>query len=556
MKIKISILVIIFLAVSDSLFGQFAVNITASKLKTCQDTVIIFKALATNGGIPENNATFTWSFGDGTNEISGFMLDSVNHSFSKGGGYMIKVVATDGVSTDYALLKAEIGLKPDFTGTKSDRDAPFCLGQQLFLTGKSSPIIWKYECPDDHTEPFPMLVSDLQIYKSVFDKRIFNKSQVITVGTDIDTVGIKLEHSDLSSVKIELKCPDGNTIILKNYGGPAKYFGEPVDLEGSTEPGIGYEYYWTNSPTFGTMNSSSPAGTSLPAGSYAPEQPFSGLNGCSLNGSWEIIVTDNQAIDNGFVFSTELKLDESLIPAPWEYSNTYSSPLWLGNGVTSTSGTGLATAIPIVHGNHRYTFRVKDSYNCFQDTSFINSVEAVTFSTTPDPPEGVFDLDVEFKSTTSWATTFEWSFGDLGDKGFTSPYTHTYTKDGKFRASLKAGTDDGCSDTTSVLIIVSIPQLIFSEMPGVFSPNGDGENDVYYLRSEALVGIKTLNCWIYSRWGKKVAEWNSVEDAIAGWDGKVKGGNEASPGVYYYYIKVVSFDDEIKEKKGSFHLFR
>jgi gliding motility-associated-like protein len=557
MKSKISILIFVLLAFSFKVFGQFVVGLSASKTKTCKDSVIVFTATATDGGVPVTNAHFTWSFGDNTADQSGIMLSSVSHSYSEPGGYIVRLDVVDGINKDYALLKIETGLKPNFDGTKSDRDVPLCLGQQIFLTGKTAPFLWKYELPDLHTEISPSLVSHLNQFKSEFDKRIYNKTQVISSAFDFDTIGVNIEHSDIESVKIELKCPDGKSIILKDFGGADnKFFGEPIDIEGSNETGIAYEYFWTNTPVFGTMNSSIPAGNSLPSGSYTPEQPFTNLIGCPLNGIWEIIITDNQNNDNGFVFSSRLKFEESLTPGSWEYSNTYSSPLWLGSGVSSTSGSGLATAIPLAHGNHRYTFRVRDNYACFHDTSFINSVEAVSFTTTPDPPEGVFDLDIEFNNTTSWATTFEWDFGDQTEKVFSSSHTHTYTKDGRFKAILKAGTSDGCADIDSVLVIIGIPESIFSEMPGVFTPNGDGQNDIFFLSSNSLKGIKTLNCWIYSRWGKKVAEWNSVDDAINGWDGTIKDGPQASPGVYFYYLKAEGYDGKVYEKKSSFHLFR
>jgi gliding motility-associated-like protein len=366
-----------------------------------------------------------------------------------------------------------------------------------------------------------------------------------------------MEHSNTSNLKIELKCPDGKSVILKNYGGPDKYFGVPVDDEGSNLAGTGYQYTWSNNSSFGSINTITPSGTTYQAGSYAPEQPFSNLIGCPLNGIWELTVTDNQNLDNGFAFAAQMQFDPAILPLKWEFNNSYSSPNWFGSGVSSTSGSGLATAIPQLTGGINYSFRVKDNYGCTQDTSkILVTVAAPTFTTSIDPPTGDFPLEIAFKNTTSWATKFQWDFGDGSEKITIENPTYTYKKNGNFIAKLIAGTSDGCTDTADVTVVITIPKSVFDKMPGVFSPNGDGQNDFYSLKSTSLEGINTLDCWIYSRWGVTVAEWHSIDDAVKGWDGNINGGPEASPGVYYYYIKAVGYDNQVYEKKGAFHLFR
>jgi gliding motility-associated-like protein len=555
MKTGISFIFVIFLY-AFGMKGQFAVTISTPKVNTCKDTVITFFASATNNGLPVNDVFLTWSFGDGTAPISGDGLDTVKHSYNSGGGYIVRCDAKSGAFSDYALLKIQIGKKPLFSGTKSDRDITLCLGQQLFLTGKFSPVKWKYQLPAQILNNPAHLVNHTTPFQNQVDFRVFEKASVVTSKFTIDTIGIRLEHSRSSDLKIELKCPGGISIVLKDFGGPQKYFGLPVDDESSGLQGTGWDYFWTNSPTFGTMNATLPAGVGYASGSYAPEQPFSDLTGCPLNGQWEIHITDNQTTHNGFVFASQVKFNETILPPSWEFNNTFSSQIWLGNGVSSTSTSGLATAIPQAHGNHKYTFRIKDNFGCFHDTSFVKTVEEVSFTTEPEPPNGDFDLEVKFKNTTKWASNYKWDFGDGSEISKEQNPNHIYKKNGQFKILYTAGTDDGCTDTVSINALISIPKSAFDKMPKVFTPNGDGFNDIYYLDNNALKGIKTLNCKIYSRWGKKVAEWLTVEEAIKGWDGRVFDGALASPGVYYYYIKAEGFDGQVYEDKGVFHLFR
>lgn len=84
-----------------------------------------------------------------------------------------------------------------------------------------------------------------------------------------------------------------------------------------------------------------------------------------------------------------------------------------------------------------------------------------------------------------------------------------------------------CYDSTTSCFTVYEPILI--SIPNVFSPNGDGINDVFFIKSQ---GITRLHCEIYDRWGLKLYEW----DGPAGyWNGKTKSG-DASDGTYYYLV--------------------
>ncbi len=74
-------------------------------------------------------------------------------------------------------------------------------------------------------------------------------------------------------------------------------------------------------------------------------------------------------------------------------------------------------------------------------------------------------------------------------------------------------------------------------LPNVFSPNGDGVNDIYQpLRTSY---VEKVNMKIFNRWGLQVFE---TEDPDINWDGKVTGTNKlVSPGVYYYICDVYEY---------------
>ena len=64
-------------------------------------------------------------------------------------------------------------------------------------------------------------------------------------------------------------------------------------------------------------------------------------------------------------------------------------------------------------------------------------------------------------------------------------------------------------------------------IPNIFSPNGDGQNDVFRVRGEY---IETLQLTVYNRWGNKVFEGNEPQ---AAWDGTYNG-KTCAGGVFYY----------------------
>ena len=89
----------------------------------------------------------------------------------------------------------------------------------------------------------------------------------------------------------------------------------------------------------------------------------------------------------------------------------------------------------------------------------------------------------------------------------------------------------------------------FFNIPNVFTPNGDGINDVF-VTAENGVGEKRIS--ILNRWGEEVFR-NSLTDS---WDGTSKGGN-CTEGVYFYVINFVNLTNGIEEQKtGVIQLVR
>ena len=86
-------------------------------------------------------------------------------------------------------------------------------------------------------------------------------------------------------------------------------------------------------------------------------------------------------------------------------------------------------------------------------------------------------------------------------------------------------------------------------IPNIFSPNKDGQNDVFRVRGEQ---IDSLHLQVYNRWGNMVFESREVN---YGWDGMFQG-KECEVGVYAWWVEVVFKNGEHEMRKGSVSLVR
>lgn len=87
-------------------------------------------------------------------------------------------------------------------------------------------------------------------------------------------------------------------------------------------------------------------------------------------------------------------------------------------------------------------------------------------------------------------------------------------------------------------------------LPNTFTPNGDGQNDVFYIRGRGIRLVKVFR--IFNRWGQVMFERGNynIEDMSMGWDGKING-QVVNPEVFIYYAELVCDTGEIFVLKGN-----
>ncbi|GJM32326.1 MAG: hypothetical protein DHS20C18_13270 [Saprospiraceae bacterium] len=114
--------------------------------------------------------------------------------------------------------------------------------------------------------------------------------------------------------------------------------------------------------------------------------------------------------------------------------------------------------------------------------------------------------------------------------------------------------ENGCSNSDEITVFVDRRRQVY--IPNVFSPNGDGQNDNFYVYTGPDVAqIKSF--LIFNRWGEAVYELYGFpsNDPDYGWNGMHRG-QLMNTGVYVYYAVVEFLDGEVIEYKGDITLMK
>lgn len=166
------------------------------------------------------------------------------------------------------------------------------------------------------------------------------------------------------------------------------------------------------------------------------------------------------------------------------------------------------------------------------------------FSFSPSIPQT--NVPISFSNQSQNASRYNWNFGDGSSSVEVNP-VHDYKKTGTYNVCLTAYNQEGCPDNVCRSVSADIVPL--ADIPTGFSPNGDGSNDVLYVRGYS---IQTMDLKIYNRWGELIFE--STEQSH-GWDGTWKGKPQEME-AYAFVLKVTFMDGTDFHKQGNVTLLR
>lgn len=220
---------------------------------------------------------------------------------------------------------------------------------------------------------------------------------------------------------------------------------------------------------------------------------------------------------------------------------------------TSSDGnivSGANTLTPTVNNAGTDTLTVTNTATGCTATSVVavTTTPGPNASFTANPASGTPPLTVNLTSTSTGATSYSWlTPGGSPTSSTGTSATIIYSTTGTYTVTLIAS-NGSCSDTAKATILVYDGYSLV--IPNVFSPNGDGVNDLFTVKS---TGIASFTGTIYDRWGLKMYDW---ADFNSGWDGKTMNGTLAQDGTYYYIISSKGFDGTDHTDQGFIMLVR
>lgn len=211
-------------------------------------------------------------------------------------------------------------------------------------------------------------------------------------------------------------------------------------------------------------------------------------------------------------------------------------------------------------GSYDVFYSVTNSRGCMRDTLLS---EVITVYALPEVSLTASDLTpcIPYAATFSVegtsATNYTWYFANddetlNGDQPTINYLLEDTAEVAGFEVILIAYQRTFCSDTASIRVFPADCGPPVITYPNVFTPNGDGDNDAFFL---TVKNVAALTLTVYNRWGTQVFEKSTsdAENNNVKWNGEVSG-TPATDGVYYFYYTAKGLNGEEVDGGEYVHL--
>lgn len=319
--------------------------------------------------------------------------------------------------------------------------------------------------------------------------------------------------------------------------------GFDVQLNGSG----GGTYGWAPSTGLNDPNSATPLASPTSTTIYL--LTVTDGNGCSDTDDMTVTVNSDPPLDAGADQSICAGQQVQLGGTPTSVPG--SSFAWTPS--TGLDDATLANPIATPAATTLYTLTVTND-TCTSSQQVLVTLQGIAqpaFSVRLEP--NCDGLRAFFTDQSSGASEWLWDFGD-GTTSTEQFPQHQFAYEAPIVVTLTITDLFGCTGT----ITQSYPQSSFDDytdfvMPNVFTPNGDGNNDLFTVgthtdQQPSIVLGACANMFVFNRWGQKVFE--SVGGNLA-WDGRTVAGVACIDGTYFYVLNVKDM-----EFKGTVYLTR
>ncbi len=307
-----------------------------------------------------------------------------------------------------------------------------------------------------------------------------------------------------------------------------------------------------------------------------------------LFGDVDYLVTMTDACGNTFTDTLTITVAQTLaIDTVISGPSTCDPTGWVSGTASGFSGTPLYnwsgpndTTAFIIDGTVAqnlssgwYYFTVIDNVCTERDSVFVDILNPPNAEFTASPQVGCMPLNVTFTNSSENFDNMEWDFGNGQTLNTISTASQSQTYNQSTVVMLIATQGADCADTAYAAITVNpcgctdplalnynpmatsddgsclypVPTVV---APNVFSPNGDGDNDLFFLTTTNATEVELV---ILNRWGGVMYENTGLNPA---WNGKTDNGSIAGDGVYFFRYTVKGLNDALLEGHGFFHLVK
>ena len=313
-------------------------------------------------------------------------------------------------------------------------------------------------------------------------------------------------------------------------------FGSDVTLSG----GGADTYAWDGGITNGIPF------TPTDMGSFTYEVTGTTAEGCESTATVTIEVIDCEPVFANFEFDNNVCLGDCI-----ELTNLSEGPVesndWTFGGAVDPDVSSEESPVVCFNaiGTYTITLTVTSENGA---TSSINSTITVNDNPTISVRnDTIIDVGGSALLSVSGATsgTFIWT----PDEGLSCPECEFTQASPENTTTYQVYyiDENGCTDQDTVKVWVNF--AIGIGVPSGFSPNGDGENDVLFVKG---FGISAINFRVFNRYGELIFESDNQE---IGWDGTYQN-REENPGVFTWVLNYSLEDGSSGMLKGNTTLVR
>ena len=349
---------------------------------SCMNSALTFTSIESTS-TSDSVLYYAWNWGDGNVQYT--LSDTVTHFWSEPGIYEVTLAMADpyesyDVSDPFMVT---VFPKPSI---QFFADTPVCLGG----TGEAEVVV----NPSSLTQTVHYNAGALQLSDSIvqtFDFALevnqFSDSAVLEDCSDLKKIRATLEHAHVGALDMWVTCPNGSelSLVQNNLGASdecngendvdAAFLGEPIVDLGNDTAGEGYTYTWRQFAPFVLDDSDNPGlqGGTINPGSLTSCSDWCALEGCPMNGTWELHIATEDSLGDGHFFGWNIQfehpeLDSLGLSNDGTLDLTEGGFNWGSLSELATiveDSTGLsATYESIAIGSSLVSFTAVDMYGC------------------------------------------------------------------------------------------------------------------------------------------------------------------------------------------------